>query len=487
MAPPSEPNPIATESPTPEQVLRWIAAAPPPWFPSSFAKQSGIVRGDLDAPLNELRSADMVKVVEWVRGAGQGYALTPEGERALTGARRIRESALTAAAEEPIQPPAAPLPLPEKSLLDLRPPIVAPVLVMVNLLWFFIGIVIAWRLGISLKTFLLEGDRTTFTRLGAVASTDLLRGEWWRLASCCFVHGSIWHLLINLFNLGMVGSLAELLWSRWRVLVIFLLSGFAGSCLAMALEPSAILVGASGAIWGLSTSVAAWMVVFYRHIRRDVAVELSRRLMLGFALNIAVSLLPGVSWQAHLGGAAAGFAVALLVHVVRARRGARRIAVVAAVASFPALCAGGLLVAIKYGDRWAPYRQSPAQAHPDPSPLLNAIQPNAARAVIAEAGQLLLSDPSRRKPQRVADVRGKVAELWSQAVEASRRLSYPYGDPERDATRVRAQAFANAQSASMKRLLDMIDSNARPEVGAWKAWGDSRREADRLWREIATK
>jgi hypothetical protein len=118
---------------------------------------------------------------------------------------------------------------------------------------------------------------------------------------------------------------------------------------------------------------------------------------------------------------------------------------------------------------------------------LNAIQPNAARAVIAEAGQLLLSDPSRRKPQRVADVRGKVAELWSQAVEASRRLSYPYGDPERDATRVRAQAFANAQSASMKRLLDMIDSNARPEVGAWKAWGDSRREADRLWREIATK
>ena len=147
--------------------------------------------------------------------------------------------------------------------------------------------IVALRLGVSLRTFLVDGDRATWIRLGAVRAPELLFGEWWRLATCCFVHGTIWHLLVNVFNLVMIGALAEHLWGRWRVLVIYLVAGFAGSCLAMGLRPLApsgplVLVGASGALWGLAMSVVAWLVLFHRRLEVEVAADLARRLALGF-------------------------------------------------------------------------------------------------------------------------------------------------------------------------------------------------------------
>ena len=36
-------------------------------------------------------------------------------------------------------------------------------------------------------------------------------------------------------------------------------------------------------------------------------------------------------------------------------------------------------------------------------------------------------------------------------------------------------------------FLAMLDADAIPETTAWKAWGEHRREADRLWGEIVQK
>src|SRR5688572_18199844 len=79
-APPAPPD----GAPTAADVLRWCAAAAPDlWFPSSFARQSGVPRDSLDEPLWLLRQAGLVHVADWVRGRGQGYAVTPAGQKLL--------------------------------------------------------------------------------------------------------------------------------------------------------------------------------------------------------------------------------------------------------------------------------------------------------------------------------------------------------------------------------------------------------------------
>ena len=493
MEPDAETIPTATITPTPEQVLAWIAAAgDSPWFPSAHSKRSGIPREAFDPPLNELRGAELVRVVDWVREVGQGYALASDGKTALEAIARARDLIANPPSPEAAVSPSSPPEAPKPAIIDLRPPIITPALLMANLLWFFVGLVVATRLGVTLRSFLLEGDRTTFARLGAVAAPDLLRGDWWRLATCCFVHGSIWHLLINLFNLGMIGALAELLWGRWRVLLIYLIAGFAGSCLALALHPldashhAPLLVGASGAIWGLATSVVAWMLLFHRRLPRDLVVDLTRRLGVGFALSIAVSLLPGVSWQAHLGGAAAGFAAAIFLNEMRFGRGYRRALALVAVAMMPALCAGGVLLAIQCGEQWAPLRPAPAPppVPGDPTQLLESLAPMVVNPTVNEAGQLLILDPKRRKPERMAEVRGRVKAFWSNAMEASQRLTPALGDAAVDANRARAKQFADARVESLGRLLGMLDAIAIPDVPTWKDWGERHRAADRLWNDI---
>lgn len=472
-----EGNPNAIAAPTPEQVLRWIAAGTP-WFPAQFAEKSGIPRDAFDSPLAELRTADLVRIVDWVRGVGQAYSLTPSGDAALQAL---------------VRPPAPVLPTPEipqqgRSIADMvecRTPMVVPALVLANLLAYVVGVGVAIRNGIPIASYLLHGDRDLFMRLGAAAAPPLLHGEWWRLLLCCFVHGSIWHLLINVLNLAMVGSLAELLWGRWRVLCIYLVAGWAGNCLTLALVPGAILIGASGAIWGLAASVAAWMVVVRRRLHRAEAAELARRLSFGFALGIAVSLLPHIGWQAHLGGAIAGFLTALLLSQARSSR-LHRAAAIAIAALAPAACLVGLQQAIQKSARWEALRQRvpPQPSDNDPAPYLKALNPAAVMVAVRDAQGLLITTPARRSAERTAAVRTGVAELWGKAVEASKRLAPEPGPPELTANRARARAFADARVESLGRLLGMIDSKTIPDIEAWRTWGQRHREADRLWHEL---
>jgi rhomboid protease GluP len=466
-------------APTPEQVLGWIAAAGRPWFPAHHAVASGVPREHLDLPLIELRNAELVRVVDWVRGLGQGYVLTADGEAAVSGKPPATEAVL---------PIAEPLELPDEVVAE-RPPIITPALAYANLLWYFIGLIVASRLGLSLRTFLLEGDRPSLVKLGAASATELLQGEWWRLATSIFVHGTIWHLLVNVASLVMIGAVAEHLWGRWRTFAIFLVAGFAGSCLAMAMRPfdlagrPLLLVGASGAIWGLATSILAWILLNRHRLEPGVAADVLRRLGLGFALSIAVSLLPGISWEAHLGGAIAGFVAAMLIHQMAVNGWRQRFAILM-FALMPAASMGGLLLAIRHAPRWAPARLTTPPPRPDAKPHLYAIRPEAMKFAVTSAMTILLTTPEKRNPKRVRDVREEIALLWSNAVEAAKRLEQPIGDAALDERRAQERAFANARLQALDKLLLMIDSGEIPSVEAWKEWRRMNEDANRLWGEL---
>ena len=353
---------LPSEPPTPLSVLALVAAARgEPWFPSRYAADLHADRDALDDPLNQLRLAGLIRVAAWERGAGQGYVLTPEGETALARGAEVPGT--------PSQPPldetseigidsSALNDQPAESLaVDAHPTIVVPILLASNLLWFFVGLVMVLRAGQPAWQYISEGNKEILHRIGAVYGLDLLHGQWWRLASSCFVHIGGPHLLFNLFALIMVGPLAELLWGRKRLIVIYVFSGLAGSCLAMALTPESLLAGASGAIWGLLMSLVAWFILFRPYLPAEVVSDSIRRLTVVIVLNAMFSFMPGISWQAHLGGAVVGFATAWLLNAMRFGDRRRRSLALALLVTMAFACVTGLLVAMRWSEAWAGYRQ----------------------------------------------------------------------------------------------------------------------------------
>jgi membrane associated rhomboid family serine protease len=128
--------------------------------------------------------------------------------------------------------------------------------------------------------------------------------EPWRMITAGFAHSESnpLHVLLNMYSLYIFGSVLEPLLGRVRFLAVWLLSIFGGSVAVMYLNtPDTWVLGASSGVFGL---MAAYFVVL-----RSVGQN-SRGLMGLIAINLAFGfLMPGVSWQAHLGGLLAGGAL----------------------------------------------------------------------------------------------------------------------------------------------------------------------------------
>ena len=62
------------------QLLQACAArAPGPLYPSRFASEHNLDRDTLDVALEELRRRGLLRLTDWVKDLGQGYALTDAG------------------------------------------------------------------------------------------------------------------------------------------------------------------------------------------------------------------------------------------------------------------------------------------------------------------------------------------------------------------------------------------------------------------------
>jgi rhomboid protease GluP len=132
-------------------------------------------------------------------------------------------------------------------------------------------------------------------------------GEWWRLVTGIFLHGGLIHLVVNMYALLDSGRIGEQFFGHARFLLIYMVSGIAGSIVSVWWNPYVTSVGASGAIFGVYGAMLAFMVD-----RRNAAlakvIQRHRAPMLVFVLYnlIAGAINAGVDNAAHVGGLVAG-------------------------------------------------------------------------------------------------------------------------------------------------------------------------------------
>jgi membrane associated rhomboid family serine protease len=133
----------------------------------------------------------------------------------------------------------------------------------------------------------------------------------WTLITNLFVHDFPWHILFNMFTLYFLGSYLCKMIGNARFLVVYFVGGIVGNffyILIMHLlgntNPLYYAYGASGAIFavaGALTILAPKIKVIVFPI--PLPMPLWVAIIGGFLL---MSFLPGVAWEAHLGGLLTG-------------------------------------------------------------------------------------------------------------------------------------------------------------------------------------
>ena len=173
--------------------------------------------------------------------------------------------------------------------------------------------VFAWQLG----TDALRSE-VGIVDAGALVRNRVLEGEHWRMLSATLLHGGFDHLFGNCVALYILGMAGEHALGAWRVIVLYVASGLAGS-LASVLTGPGPSVGASGAICGLMGAVVLILHKYRRvyHVRdKEIGLVLA-----GWAVYTIVTgaLSPQIDNWAHLGGLLGGAVIALGVRPKVAR------------------------------------------------------------------------------------------------------------------------------------------------------------------------
>lgn len=139
--------------------------------------------------------------------------------------------------------------------------------------------------------------------------------EPWRMITSMFAHSQsfIFHILLNMYMLWILGRMIEPALGRARFLTLYLMSGVGGSLGVLLLsDPRVPTIGASGAIFGL---MGAFFV-----IQRRLGGNAVQLLVL-IGINLVIGFLPGlhIAWQAHLGGLVVGALVGFILVETRSR------------------------------------------------------------------------------------------------------------------------------------------------------------------------
>lgn len=192
--------------------------------------------------------------------------------------------------------------------IDRRNP--SPILGLIPHAQFVTAVLLTVNIAIYIASYL----NPALVEAGDKARFAIREGQWWRLVTAGFLHGGLLHIGMNMWVLFDVGGQAEQIYGASRMLVIYFVSTIAGFYLSYLWTPNPSL-GASAAIMGLIGAMIALSV----HHRSAVTAAIRATYIRWVIYILLIGLLPGIGIDnaAHVGGLAAGFAVAYFAGLPR--------------------------------------------------------------------------------------------------------------------------------------------------------------------------
>jgi membrane associated rhomboid family serine protease len=131
-------------------------------------------------------------------------------------------------------------------------------------------------------------------------------GQVYRCITSAFLHGSMFHVGLNMWNMNNVGRRMEAKFGPWLLGCTYILSALAASAAHILFSPRSSALGASGAVMGLYGFL--WL-----HYRRQGDDDQANYLLRYMASVVIFGFLtPGTANAAHIGGFLGGGAIAWL-------------------------------------------------------------------------------------------------------------------------------------------------------------------------------
>ena len=171
--------------------------------------------------------------------------------------------------------------------------IITKILITINIVIFILQLVLGWDV---------------VANFGANYAPFVKSGKFYVLFTSMFIHGNLIHLLFNMYALYIIGPQVESFYGKIKYLAIYFGSGILGALLSDIFLQNSISVGASGAIFGLLSSI----VYFGYHYRAYLDTVIRSQIMPLIIFNIFLGIvIPNIDTFCHIGGLIGGVLVSM--------------------------------------------------------------------------------------------------------------------------------------------------------------------------------
>jgi rhomboid protease GluP len=178
------------------------------------------------------------------------------------------------------------------------------IVLIINVAFYIAEVILSARFG---RTSLLDIDPRAAFLLGTEFPPLVAQGQWWRLITAGFLHGGLLHIAMNSWSLFILVTEVEQFYGTARFIVAYVVSTFLGFYFAFRVGTPAL--GASAAAFGMfGIMLAMGLRERANPLVQAIRAHYGQWLIIGLVLSLA----PGISLAAHVGGLLGGFAVGAL-------------------------------------------------------------------------------------------------------------------------------------------------------------------------------